>query len=244
MKRLLIIILAVVTVASAFAIPTFAASSDNNTTAADTADKSDKSSGQVKKEKVTEPDNAIGKDAAKAAALKDAGIADDSVEKIKVRVSKLDDGTVVYKVSFTAGDKYYSYKINALTGAVAEKSEMSAEEHEAAKSSGKHGKRENVEKPENAIGKEAAQAAALKDIGITAAEADKIMTRLSKLDDGTVVYRIGINAGDKHYSYKVNAVTGAIADKSEMSIEEFKASRHQDKSQGKKVVDTTDSANS
>ena len=89
--------------------------------------------GHRKKEKVAEPENAIGKDAAKQAALKDAGVTEDQVEKIKARTSKLDDGTVVYKVGFTAGDKYYSYKINALTGAVEDKSEMTAEEHAAAK---------------------------------------------------------------------------------------------------------------
>lgn len=241
MKRIFIIALAVVTVVSAFAIPVFAATADSSTLTADAADAPAKNGGQDKKEKVTEPDNAIGKDAAKAAALTDAGITADTVEAIKTRVTKLDYGTVVYKVGFSAGDRYYSYKINALTGAVEEKSEMSAEEHEASKPAEKHSKKHLVAKPENAIGKEAATAAALEDLGITADEADRIMTRLSQLDDGTVVYRIGINTSDKHYSYKIDALTGAVADKSEMNIESFIASRPQEKGHSKKTADTTDS---
>ena len=244
MKRIIIIALAVITAVSV-AIPVFAATADNSTPqTSDTAEKPSKNCGQHKKEKVAEPENAVGQEAAEAAALKDAGIAADTVEKIRTRVSQLDDGTVVYKVGFTAGDKYYSYKINALTGAVAQRSEMSAEEHKAAESDGKRGKKGLVAKPENAIGKDAAVSAALKDLGITADDADRIMTRLSQTDDGTVVYRVGINAGDKHYSVRVNALTGAIADKSEMSIEEFKASRPQHKGPGKQADDTADSTDS
>ena len=85
------------------------------------------------KEKVEEPENAIGKDAAKEAALKAAGVTTEETGKVRSHVSKTDDGTVVYKVHFSAGEKWYSYKIDALTGEVIEHSEQSAEEHEAAK---------------------------------------------------------------------------------------------------------------
>ena len=54
------------------------------------------------------------------------GIREDKAEKIKARVTKLEDGTVVYKVGFTSGDKYYSVKVNALTGAVVDKTVQSA----------------------------------------------------------------------------------------------------------------------
>ena len=147
-------------------------------------------------------------------------------------------------MSFTAGETYYSYRIDALTGKIAEKSEMSAEEHEAAKaerkSSSHHGKKESVTEPENAVGKDAAKAAALKDAGLSADQVDKIMCRVTSLEDGTVVYRIGFDAGETHYSYKINALTGAVADRSEMSVEEHAAARPQAKHHGKKATSSAD----
>ena len=124
---------------SAFATTAYAATNNEQTAVTESSSDTAQKSKRGKKEKISEPENAIGKDKAKAAALKEAGIAEDKVEKIKSRVAKLDDGTVVYKVSFTSGDKYYSIKINALTGAVAEKKEQSAEEHAASKTHSKSG---------------------------------------------------------------------------------------------------------
>ena len=95
----------------------------------------------VKREKTAEPENAIGKDAAKEAALKDKGITADQVEKVRARVLKLDDGTVIYKVGFTYGDIHYSYKIDALTGKILDKTEQDAAEYEASKPKSKHGRK-------------------------------------------------------------------------------------------------------
>lgn len=86
-----------------------------------------------KKEKVEAPENAIGKDAAKEAALKDAGLTAEQAGKVRSHVSKTEDGTIVYKVHFSANDTWYSYKIDALTGKVIAHTEQAAEEHAAAK---------------------------------------------------------------------------------------------------------------
>ena len=72
-------------------------------------------------EKVAEPENAIGKDAAKAKALADAGVTAEQAGKVKSHVSELDDGTVIYKVHFTCDGQRYSYQIDAVTGAVVNK---------------------------------------------------------------------------------------------------------------------------
>ena len=48
-----------------------------------------------RKPSVTEPENAVGKDAAKAKALADAGVTEEQAGKVTSRVSKLDDGTVI-----------------------------------------------------------------------------------------------------------------------------------------------------
>ena len=86
-----------------------------------------------KKEKTEAPENAIGKDAAKEAALKDAGLTAEQAGKVRSHLSKTEDGTVVYKVHFSANDKWYSYKIDALTGKVVAHTEQTAAEHAAAK---------------------------------------------------------------------------------------------------------------
>ena len=132
-KFILAASLAAILSVSAFATSVSAATTSNSQAAVESSTGNTQKCEKSKKEKVAEPENAIGKDKAKAAALKEAGIAEDKAEKIRARVTKLDDGTVVYKVSFTSGDKYYSVKINALTGAVVDKAVQCAEEHAALK---------------------------------------------------------------------------------------------------------------
>ena len=132
-KFILAASLAVILSVSAFATTAFAATTTNSQAAADSSTGKAQKCGHSKKEKVAEPKNAIGKDKAIAAALKEAGITEDKAEKIKAHVTKLEDGTVVYKVGITSGDTYYSVKINALTGAVVDKALQSAEEHAALK---------------------------------------------------------------------------------------------------------------
>ena len=104
-----------------------------------------------KKEKTQAPENAIGKDAAKEAALKDADVTAETAGKIRSRISKTDDGTVVYKVRFTANDRWYSYTIDALTGEVTDRTEQSAEEHAAAKENTRTGNSETADASGNGL---------------------------------------------------------------------------------------------
>ncbi len=104
------------------------------------------------KSKTAEPENAVGKQAAKDAALADANLSAEQAGKIKARVTKMEDGTVVYRVSFTEGETRHCYKIDAVTGEILEKTTENAAEHEAAKAEkakqdGKEGK-SSKEKPE------------------------------------------------------------------------------------------------
>lgn len=149
-KFILAASLAVILSVSAFATTVSAATTSSTQSAVESSTGSTQKCEKGKKEKVAEPENAIGKDKAKAAALKETGITEDKAEKIKSRVTKLEDGTVVYKVSFTSGDKYYSIKVNALTGAVAEKKEQSAEEHASLKTHSKSDSTKTTASTENA----------------------------------------------------------------------------------------------
>lgn len=86
--------------------------------------------GRVKKEKVAEPEGAIGKDTAKKNALSDAGVTEEQAGKVMTRVSKLEDGTVVYKVHFTYNSQRYSYTINATSGEVSDKNTKTVTEND------------------------------------------------------------------------------------------------------------------
>ena len=136
MKAKRILALALVLVLSVSACAATAIAATTNDTQQETSESTVQTKRQkphCKKEKVEAPENAIGKDAAKEAALKDAGVTAEQAGKVRSHVSKTEDGTIVYKVHFSANDKWYFYKIDALTGKVIERTEQTAEEHEAAK---------------------------------------------------------------------------------------------------------------
>lgn len=250
MKRRIVTAAALAALMSASVFGTNALAATSNNSQTTTTQSSEQKSGcqeHGKKEKVAEPENAIGKDKAKAAALKDAGISESKAEKVHTFVIKLDDGTVVYRVSFKVGEKYYIYKINALTGKVADKRTETSEEHEANKKArGGHGRKEQVAEPENAIGKDKAKAAAIKDAGFSESKVDKAHTFVIKLGDGTVVYRVSLKVGDKYYIYKINALTGKVADKRTETAEEHEANKkaHGGKNKTAKTEKTTASKTS
>ena len=70
----------------------------------------------------------IGRDAAKAAALADAGFSAQEVQRLKADFER-DDGFVFYEVKFISGTTEYEYTIDASTGAVlhSERSRCSTE---------------------------------------------------------------------------------------------------------------------
>ena len=65
-------------------------------------------------------DSYIGADAAKDAALADAGLSASDVTFVKQEFDR-DDGRAVYEVEFYSGGVEYEYKIDAATGAVLER---------------------------------------------------------------------------------------------------------------------------
>ena len=166
------------------------------------------------KPSVTEPENAIGKDAAKAKALEDAGATGEQAGKVRSRVLTLEDGTVIYKVSFTIDGQRYSYQIDAISGDVIDKS-IAAGTDSAGKThgQGRHGGRQSVAEPENAIGKDAAKTKALEDAGFTQEQAGKVRAHVSQLEDGTVVYKVRFTCSGQRYSYRIDAISGAVVNK-------------------------------
>lgn len=109
----------------------------------------------AKPAEAAEPVGAIGKDAAKAAALADAGLTAEQVQKLRSRVSDK-DGTTVYKVKFTYENQSYSYRIDPVSGAVLDKtvSEVTNE------GGHRHGRPQNSGAMQGSVGEAAPNAAA------------------------------------------------------------------------------------
>lgn len=150
----------------------------------------------------------IGRAAAKAAALSDAGLTDEQVKKVRVKSSVKED-TEAYRVFFVYDGTSYSYQIDAETGTVLDKKTGAAEE---LPSRGKHGKRgESTSAEEAGIGKAAAKDAALSAAGFTADQVDKVKARYAT-QDGVAVYKVSFRHDDQKYSYIINAGTGAVVE--------------------------------
>ena len=119
-KKALILSLAVVMALLVTVNPVSAEENTDDTKTVETQRHS--KSKRKRKQETAEPENAIGKDAAKEKALTDAGLSTDQIKRIKARVSSTEDGTVIYKVGFVFEGQKYSYQIDALTGAIISKS--------------------------------------------------------------------------------------------------------------------------
>ena len=72
-----------------------------------------------KASKTAEPEGVIGKDAAKEAALADAGV--EAEGHVRGRYTEK-DGTGIYKITFKSGGQRYKYRIDAMTGEILDKS--------------------------------------------------------------------------------------------------------------------------
>ena len=136
----------------------------------------------------------IGVEAAKQAALADAGLTEAEVAFKKAQFD-FDDGLAVYDIEFFTSTHEYDYEINAVTGSVHSK-DIEVISGGSAPS-------------ENYIGVEAAKQAALADAGLTEAE---ITFRKAQFDfdDGIAVYDIEFYTSTHEYEYEINAVNGSI----------------------------------
>lgn len=134
-KRWIALLLAAVLMVGALSVTAFAEKVTEPETAASTEESAEKPARgkHGHREKIAEPENAVGKDAARESALADTGVSAEDAGKVKVRVTRLEDGTVIYRVSFTAGDLWYCCKIDALTGEILDKTTEDAAAHEAEK---------------------------------------------------------------------------------------------------------------
>ena len=155
------------------------------------------------------------KDARKIA-LEDAGLTE---AEVTISAEKLDteNGVAVYEVDFVKDNVKYEYDINAMTGAVYSKSSESTavpstEAQTAAVNATVAPTAENRSN-NNYIGLERAKAIALSDAGLSAASVTFTEAK-PDFDKGVPNYDLDFYTATHEYDYEINALTGAIMDKS------------------------------
>ena len=138
----------------------------------------------------------ISKEDAKAAAIAHAGVTADSLKDYECELDK-DNSAYVYEIDFQSGAYEYEYKINAATGAEIRFHKERDDDYVDSSASAAY------------ISKEEAKAAALTHAGLSA---DAIRDLEIELDTekGTAVYEVDFESAGIEYSYKIDAVSGAV----------------------------------
>ena len=136
-------------------------------------------------------------DAAKAAALADAGLAVSDVTFTKEKLD-WDDGIAVYDIEFLTADTEYDYEIDAATGAVLDKSAELLRPNESPGQAMDAG-----------IGVESAKEIAAAHAGLSKEEAFFTKAEL-ELEHGRSEYEIEFYHDRIEYEYTIDAATGAI----------------------------------
>ena len=147
----------------------------------------------------------IGESAAKAAALKHAGVSESSTTYCNAWLEYDDGRPECYEVEFMAGNTRYEYKI-ALTSATVLESEQ--ERYGGSGSSGgQSGSGSGTSSTD--IGAEKAKSIALNHAGVSASQTTELKVERDT-DDGVLEYEVEFKAGGKEYEYTIHGGTGQI----------------------------------
>ena len=145
----------------------------------------------------------IGEQAARAAALSDAGLSESDVTFGKVELD-YDDGRWEYEIEFFTASGKYEYDIDAATGSILSK------ESEGASSPASSGTSSGTASGSSSlIGEEKARELVLQDAGISASAATFTQSELEQ-DDGRWEFEIDFFANGTEYEYTVDAQNGTI----------------------------------
>ncbi len=145
----------------------------------------------------------IGEQAARAAALSDAGLSESDVTFGKVELD-YDDGRWEYEIEFFTASGKYEYDIDAATGSILSK------ENEGASSPASSGTSSGTASGSSSlIGEEKARELVLQDAGISASAATFTQSELEQ-DDGRWEFEIDFFANGTEYEYTVDAQNGTI----------------------------------
>lgn len=141
----------------------------------------------------------IGRDAAKDAAVKHAGLDAAQVENARVQLD-FDDGAMVYEVEFVCDGWEYDYEINALDGAVLDFEKEFTGESQLP-----------IQPPDGDIGEQLAVETALRHAGLTAEFVDWVNCQQEE-DDGVKYYEVTFRSGVWEYEYEIGAYSPMVLD--------------------------------
>ena len=157
----------------------------------------------------TDTQTLISKDDAKQAALQHAGINADAITHYRCELDR-DDGKVIYEVSFRHDRTEYEYDIDAVTGAIISW-EKDHDDNKPNDNKNDQPSTPPASQPGDSqyISAQDAKTIALEKAGVTA---DKIRDYECELDkeNGTTVYEISFQVGNKEYDFEIDAITGEI----------------------------------
>lgn len=139
-------------------------------------------------------------EAAKAAALSDAGVDASQAMFTRTRMER-EDGVTVYELEFRTSTHEYEYEINAATGAVHSRSVEAL--------AGGHHSQPQPSPGAALVGLDAAKSAALTHAGCSADEVTFTKAELD-YDNGRTVYDIEFRKGRAEYEYKIDAAAGGV----------------------------------
>lgn len=153
----------------------------------------------------------VGAEAAKAAALADAGFTEDQVYLSKCEAD-YDDGVLCYEIEFCCNGWEYDYEIHGETCAVRSK-DVEACDHDNHRNCDNDGICDGSGSGYGAAGTavdlEQAKTICLNHAGCTADQAAFSKAKLD-YDDGLAVYEIEFYCNGSEHEYKVDCATGAI----------------------------------
>lgn len=141
----------------------------------------------------------IGRDAAKDAAVKHAGLDAAQVENARVQLD-FDDGAMVYEVEFVCDGWEYDYEINALDGAVLDFEKEFTGESQLP-----------IQPPDGDIGEQLAVETALRHAGLTAEFVDWVNCQREE-DDGVEYYEVTFRHGVWEYEYEIGVYSPLVLD--------------------------------
>lgn len=149
-------------------------------------------------EPLQQNDGQITLDAAKEAALSDAGVSPSDVTYTKEKLD-YEDGIPVYDIEFYTSDFEYEYEINAATG------EIYSRDVEAFST----GINQNGNYSGTQVSVDDAKASAAAHAGFSVSDVTFSKTELD-MEHGQTVYEIEFFKDGREYEYKINAATGDI----------------------------------
>ena len=143
--------------------------------------------------------NYIGRDAAKAAAVKHAGLTEEQVEYASVLL-EFEDGTMVYEVEFCVDGWEYDYEINAKDGTVLNSEKEYTGQEQLP-----------IQPPDGDIGEQLAVETALRHAGLTLERVNLVNCQRDE-DDGVQYYEVTFRYGAWEYAYEISAYSPIVLD--------------------------------